>query len=104
MTITLLPPGESAHYDNSGIRKGILLARYAGTLKEWLGQTRNNSTAARAAESPLGTWERPSSPLQASSDYRIMFGQFAEHFKQEMDAIGDESLPQELDLLEALAR
>ncbi|MCD4739955.1 VWA domain-containing protein [archaeon] len=50
----------------------------------------------------LGRWERQSTPLHVSKHYKKIFKEYSEHFEYEMDAIGDETLQQELDILEKL--
>ena len=103
------------YFDNSGIRKGILLARYADLMKDWLIDEREHAHWSRTWEpmvndecgivvppSSLGTWERQSLPLMASREYRSLFEEFSDYFAYEMDEIGDKTLDQELDILESL--
>jgi hypothetical protein len=52
---------------------------------------------------PLGRWERQSVELTVSRHYREIFAGFAEYFEGEMDAIGDDSLEKELELIEKLS-
>lgn len=106
------------HFDNTGIRKAILLARYADLIGNWLNDERRSrvenrpiepSVNAEAGIHPperlpeLGRWERQSIPLNVSSEYRSLFQAFADHLRPEMRAIGDETLQRELDLLATLA-
>lgn len=101
-------------FDNTGIRKAVLLTRYANLLKNWTiaertSQEENTAAAESTAlesppdEYPLGQWERQSTPLTVSPTYRDRFSSFAGHFEAEMDAIGDDRLSQELDVLRRLA-
>jgi Ca-activated chloride channel family protein len=102
-------------FDNSGIRKGVLLARYADLLKNWLvdertaiaggGEVDPSVTDEDGIVVPyvLGEWERQSVPLQVSMHYRHLFEEFGFHFDAEMAAIGDENLEQEMDILALLA-
>lgn len=94
-------------YQNSGIRKAVLLTRYADLLKNWMIDER------KAAESgwkiipsvtldsgivipvELGEWERQSMPLTVSDPYRELFIRFADYFQKEMQAIADDTLGQE---------
>ena len=103
------------YFDNSGIRKGILLARYADLMKDWIIDEREHAHWSRPWEPrvnpesgiiiPLfmsGQWERQSLPLTVSSPYRNIFRDFSLYFADEMNQIGDNSLEQELRLLQQL--
>jgi Ca-activated chloride channel family protein len=103
------------YFENSGIRKGILLARYADLMKDWLIDEREHAPWSRPWEpivnpeygiivppSPLGEWERQSLPLMVSRQYRSLFQEFSDYFADEMDEIGDTTLDQELDILDSL--
>lgn len=107
------------YYDNAGIRKGILLVRYANLLRNWINDTRSNAAGGDEWLYPsvnqengiilpqapaLGEWERQSLPLQVSPAYRTLFAQFKAYFITEMNALADETLQQELTVLERLAR
>ncbi|MDQ1282479.1 MAG: Ca-activated chloride channel [Euryarchaeota archaeon] len=101
-------------YQNSGIRKAVLLTRYADLLKNWMIDERTarekgwtivpSVTLANGIVIPidLGEWERQSLPLTVSEPYRELFGQFQEYFKSESKAIGDSTLDQEEAILETL--
>ena len=108
-------------YDNTGIRKGILLSRYANLMKDWIRAERESYAEERpiapapydevgilippiwpAPEAPLGEWERQSTPLFVAKEYQDIFAQFRDYFKAEMDAIGDESLNHEIEILTRL--
>ena len=51
----------------------------------------------------LGRWERQSIPLQVSEQYKALFSAFSSYFEDEMNAIGDDTLGQELDILDTLS-
>lgn len=101
-------------YQNNGIRKAVLLTRYADLLKNWMIDERTATkkgwtivpsvTLANGIVIPieLGEWERQSMPLTVSEPYRELFGQFQEYFKSESEAIGDSALDQEEMILETL--
>jgi Ca-activated chloride channel family protein len=104
------------YFDNSGIRKGVLLARYADLMQNWLIDEREHASWSRPWEprvnteegicvppSQLGQWERTSLPLMVSSPYRSLFNDFSQYFSDEMDKIGDSTLGQELDTLQSLS-
>jgi Ca-activated chloride channel family protein len=112
-TATITFP-DSPTYDNSGIRKAILLARYADLLKEWAlyerehdwapDETFEDDVAAppEPPESVLGRWERQSDPLTVSPRYRERFETFHDHFQAEMNALDADPLQQELSVLSRL--
>jgi Ca-activated chloride channel family protein len=103
------------YFENSGVRKGILLARYADLIQNWLIDEREHASWSRPWEprvNPeygivvppmgLGTWERQSLPLMVSSPYRSLFRDFSEYFSDEINEIGDNTLLQELQILRQL--
>jgi Ca-activated chloride channel family protein len=103
------------YFDNNGIRKGILLARYADLMKDWIIDEREHAQWSRPWDPrinlesgiiiPLavsGQWERQSLPLTVSPPYRSIFKDFSLYFSSEMDKIGDLSLQQELQLMQLL--
>ena len=97
---------EPEHFDDAGIRKGVLLARYADLIK-------NSSTASHKRVGPANEgktdgsgwsyWERPARaltvPLAAKSD----IDRFCEHLKIEMTNIGDRNLEKEVQVLSQLS-
>lgn len=127
-TKTIEFDGNEQFYDNSGIRKGILLSRYTNLMVDWIMDERDGADdwqyekpylfyegedIARCTYETgcivpdwdhiqLGEWERQSMQLQVSREYEKIFADFATYFEEEMDAIGDETLQQELDILELL--
>ncbi len=106
---------EPEFFANSGIRKGVLLARYADLIKNWLIDEREHASISHPWEPSvnqedgiivpptiLGQWECQSLPLSVSPPYKEIFQQFSEYFLSEAEAIGDETLNQELDILKIL--
>jgi len=106
------------YFGNNGIRKGILLARYADLMKNWINDERVSGNN-RILEKPsvdrevgiivpsipsLGQWERQSMPLRVSSQYKELFSEFKTYFKNEMNSIGDSSLDKEVSVLDKLIR
>lgn len=110
-------------YQNSGIRKGILLSRYANLVKNWLA-----SEEGKAAPNPpvplpivinqntgiiipddnlylsfLSKWEHQSTPLTVSQEYKDLFTKFIPYFENEMNAIGDSTMSKEVDILKKLS-
>jgi Ca-activated chloride channel family protein len=107
---------EPDFFENTGIRKGILLSRYADLIKNWIIDEREsiekNETVRPSVNSvdgiplpiQLGRWERQSIPLRVSEPYKELFKEFYVYFEKEMNAIGDDTLGQEVDILDTLSR
>ena len=107
----------SDFFENTGIRKGILLSRYADIMKNWINDERKSAMKKEPVmpcidreigiivpiEPQLGEWERQSISLRVSQEYKDLFDEFSVYFEKEMNAIGDESLSKELLLLKTLA-
>jgi Ca-activated chloride channel family protein len=101
-------------YQNSGIRKAVLLSRYADLLKNWIIDERTAAdkgwkivpsvTMANGIVIPieLGEWERQSLPLTVSEPYPELFGKFSDYFQSEAQVLGDSSLQQEEAILKKL--
>ncbi len=101
-------------YQNSGIRKAVLLSRYADLLKNWMIDERKAAdkgwkivpsvTLANGIVIPieLGEWERQSMPLVVSEPYPQLFGQFGNYFQNEAQVLGDGTLGQEEAILKKL--
>jgi len=109
------------YFDNTGIRKGVLLSRYAALLKNWMIDEREHAAYSRpwepsvgeerglilpppVTQTQLGRWERQSLPLMVSGGYGELFAEFADYFEDEMNAIGDRTLAQEFEILDKLGR
>jgi Ca-activated chloride channel family protein len=84
----------------SGIQKGVLLARYVRLMKEWIRAERE--TLGDDPETGLSNWERTSVPLTVSEAYRTAFQTFLLAFTAERTAIGDDTLIREEEILETL--
>ncbi|MFZ3147562.1 MAG: VWA domain-containing protein [Methanothrix sp.] len=101
-------------YQNSGIRKAVLLTRYADLLKNWMIDERKAAdkgwkivpsvTLANGIIIPieLGEWERQSLPLIVSEPYPELFGRFSDYFQSESQVLGDSTLEQEVEILNKL--
>lgn len=109
---------EPEYFENTGVRKAVLLTRYADLAKNWMIDERKdideNITVDPAVTEEkgivlppvnisLGKWERQSTDLTVSSEYKEVFGGFKGYFEEEMNTLGDENLQQELDILEKLS-
>jgi Ca-activated chloride channel homolog len=101
-------------YQNSGIRKAVLLSRYADLLKNWIIDERTAAdkgwkivpsvTLTNGIVIPieLGEWERQSLPLEVSEPYPELFGRFSDYFQSEAQVLGDRTLDQEEAILKKL--
>ena len=106
------------HYDNTGIRKGIVLARYANLMKNWIlyERSENNRNFLIMAETGitdcvcevnevykiLGENERMSVELSVSDEYKALFKEFYGYMEKEIEVLGDEDMSQELEILDLL--
>lgn len=112
----IFPEAEGDFYENDGIRKAILLSRYADLLKNWIIDERSALDQDAPVEPSvtledgivvpgplLGEWERQSLPLTVSEGYRAFFELFRSHFETESVALGDPDLQQEVVVLDKLS-
>ena len=110
----ILEEHDSDFYQNNGVRKAVLLSRYADLLKNWMIDERTAEEKGKmivpsvtlssgiAIPVELGEWERQSLPLTVSGPYPELFGRFLDYFHSEAQAIGDETLGQEEAILRKL--
>jgi Ca-activated chloride channel family protein len=105
-------------FDNSGIRKGVLLTRYAALLKNWMADERDHWQWGQSWEPCVredsgiiipvdyynSQWERQSLPLTISDPYKRLFRDFSRYFESETRVLQDNNLYQELDILNFLSR
>lgn len=108
------------YFENLGIRKAVLLSRYADLMKNWIIYERDklgypiSPVSLEAASKPgiepfvtwpgLNQWERMSVELRVSKFYEEKIEKFIEHFHYEMKVLNDENLGQELEIMEELLR
>lgn len=108
------PSKEPDYYENSGLRKGIILSRYADLMKNWIIDEREsyqNDKPLEPTVNPetgivvpgLGKWERQSVPLQVSGEYKDIISDFRDYFSKEAKAIGDNNLTQEIKIMNDLS-
>lgn len=122
-TVSIILENKEANvYPNTGIRKGILLTRYINVLKNWLVNEAemdsedlddiipiiNSNTGIFLADEDeciqiLSKWEQKSKPLKVSQEYKELFLNFIPYFEGEMNAIGDNTLTQEIEILKKLS-
>lgn len=105
------------YFKNLGIRKGILLSRYANLMKNWINDERQNYQTNKSfvqtvttetgitipIEVSLGKWERQSIPLRVSNSYKSLIRKFDVYFNGEINAIGDDTLVKEVKILDKLS-
>lgn len=118
-TTVTLPAGAAGaeRFGGNGIRKAVLLTRYADLLLNWMIDMRRGPVTQQprvisvtterglfAPAMPLGPWERQSLPLVVPDEYRRLFASFLEHFRSEAAAIGDRTLGNEADVLTNLSQ
>ena len=75
---------DGEYYANLGVRKGILLTRYVLLMKQWIKTNSNGYT------------------LKVSDQQKKIFKSFISYFQQEMKMCNDETLKQEITLMEKL--
>jgi Ca-activated chloride channel family protein len=115
----------SPFFENNGVRKAVLLARYASVLKQWIIGERQAQLGAKDAcsDTPLARHppltrqgifshaskqalaadcEQAHATLKVSVEYKTVFERMLQHLCSEMQSIGDNSLEQECTLLKKL--
>lgn len=112
---------EKDFYDNDGIRKAIVLARYANVLKDWIMYERTESPVyicdvkCGIVELPeaddwanelirLGIHERTSENLTVSNEYKEIFSKIKDYINNENEEIRDNNLNNEIKLLDELIK
>ncbi len=113
----VLEKEQPEYFENSGIRKGVLLARYGALMQNWLIDENSNIAFSRPWQPSIhedegitipnpyvSRWERQSLPLTVSAPYRDLFKKFVQYFSDEMYRVNDDSLQQEVDILNNLVR
>ena len=105
--------GTDEYYDNTGIRKGILLSRYVNLIKNWTEYERTDDD--RFLIKPeTGIFdciivepgryssenERTSVELTVSQEYKDLFTKFKEYMTKEIEELKDDDLNQEITILD----
>ena len=104
-------------YDNSGIRKAIVLTRYVNILKNWILYERTENQIFMLGPNKgivdifyteeettklLGEHERRSVNLTVSQEYKEIFKQLKGYIQKENEEIKDEILKKEIEILDML--
>lgn len=117
------------HYDNTGIRKAIVLTRYVNLMKDWILYERMNNSETIINSSKekllttnetgiidcpyidvddvrkvLGENERQSQAINVSEEYVETLVKFKDYMKNEIKEIGDNTMNQEIDILDLLVK
>ncbi|MGM0601520.1 MAG: vWA domain-containing protein [Candidatus Rifleibacteriota bacterium] len=93
-------PGQPDFYENKGIRKAIVLSNYVRLLHNWI-DTENPQQAVDDTHARYA-WETPSVKLSVNKEYEEKFKLFKDYMEKEIEDIGDQTMKQELDVLENL--
>ena len=110
---------QDEHYDNTGIRKAIVLTRYANAIKNWIMYERTGEQrfiiipaigiidfdyTEDQVRVMLGRNERTSVSLKVSDTYKNIFNSIKQYIASENEQIKDENLKQEIEILEKLTK
>ena len=110
---------QEEHYDNTGIRKAIVLTRYANAVKNWIMYERTREPrfvilpdngimdfnyTEDEVRLMLGRNERTSVKLSVSDTYKNVFNTIKQYITNENEQIKDENLKQEIEILEKLSK
>ena len=107
------------YYENNGIRKAILLTRYANLMKNWILYERSEEDnrflinietgivdcccpTTEDVRVVLGENERTSVKLTVGNEYKELFKKMKKYMESEVSVIGDDELKQEIEILEKL--
>ena len=112
------PNGLDEYYDNTGIRKAIVLTRYANALKDWILYERSEDKKFLILPITgiidgyefdedyvlvlLGEHERASVKLSVSNDYKEIFKSLKEYMEAENQILKDNTFNKEFDALDLL--
>ncbi len=107
--VTVALPDEPNTFAHGGVRKSVALARYTRELRAWARDVHNRADGATGVDDWLlpnqrGQHERESVPLVVPDQYAERFVRLREYLDDEMAAVGDDSLQQELELLDTLCQ
>jgi len=115
------------YYDNTGIRKGILLSRYVNLIKNWTEYERDKNDRFLVTvftgifDYPVDVVEkdynddyyyysyyseneRVSVPLNVSEQYKEIFNKFKVYMENEIQELKDDTLNQEIEILEKILK
>jgi Ca-activated chloride channel family protein len=103
------------YFEDSGVKKAVLLSRYGDLMKNWINYERQNLEKEPVPELPpryqedgiepykpsprLGEQERQSEDLQVSEKYRERIKKFKNRFKQQKQELNNQNLQQEIEIM-----
>ena len=103
------------YYDNTGIEKGIALARYVNVIRDWILYERTEKKSVLITEESgivecpdmvfeaiLGENERASTKLSVSDNYKEVFKKVREYLEKENEVLDDIILNNEIKILTKL--
>lgn len=103
------------YYDNSGIQKAVVLARYVNTIKNWIVYEKSNNndfiitqeTGIKECDDiyikrTLGEHERESVKLVVSDNYKNVFKQVKDYIEDQNKILKDDNLLNEIEILNKL--
>ncbi|WP_276275179.1 VWA domain-containing protein [Haladaptatus sp. QDMS2] len=101
---------EAPYYDNSGVRKAVVLSRYANLMRNWAAYERVQAANGEADppadgieyREEFGEWEQQSVPLAVSPPYDQRIAAFEQYFQKEMTALSDSDMQQDAAILATL--
>jgi Ca-activated chloride channel family protein len=102
-------PDAPESFEHDGVRKAVALARYARSLRSWAHDVHARADATHGVDDWLlpdqrGEHEHDSVPLAVPAAHADRFETLRDYLRAEMDAVGDETLRREVDLLATLCR
>jgi Ca-activated chloride channel family protein len=105
-TETVAVESDGERFDSPGVRKAVLLTRYATLLKNWTRYERGlvdgppaEGIAPPAEIDETAPREQESEDIRITAPYTGRVETFREHFATEAEALDDDDLGQELDLM-----
>jgi Ca-activated chloride channel family protein len=107
--VSVTMPEESESFEHDGVRKAVALARYARELRTWAADVHKRADSATGVDDWLlpdqrGQHERESVPLVVPERYAERFESLQDYLAGEMEAVDDETLQQEVELLRTLCQ
>lgn len=107
--VTVSMPKSPETFAHDGVRKAVALSRYARELRTWAQDIHTRADGATGVDDWLltdqrGQHERESVPLIVPDEYADQFDQLREYLTAEKSAVGDDSLEQEVELLDTLCQ
>ena len=100
---------DNNYYDNTGIRKAIVLSRYANMVKDWIAFDRDENNRFLIDERTgiidydrrySSRNERQSAHIRVSSMYRDNFNKLKKYMNNEIKEIDDSTMKQEIEMID----